>query len=161
MPEFILKTTKEDYDAAGSRFITFPPGAKAGDLQYRQVEIGMMDWDTPDVSLKIPVTVTEVGPDFKKEEKLSFGVNKAGIWKGKTIYLNVTGKDMPMKMGSDKKAHPAPKSEDLLGKTAIGVWVMQEGHKGGDPNAEKTLYPKLMDLLAPGTEIPKSGDLGI
>jgi hypothetical protein len=161
MPEFMLPVTKEDYDTAGSKFVTFPAGAKIGDVQYRNVEVGMMDWDSPGKSLKIPVTIVEVGPDFKKEDKISFGIDKGGIWKGKAIYANITGSDMPMKMGSDKKVHPAPRSEDLLGKTGIGVWLMTEGRKGGDPHGDKTLYPKLMDILAPGSKLPASGDLGI
>ena len=124
--EFMLPVTEEDYTSSGSKFITFPPGSKTGDVQYRDIETGMMDWDTIGKSLKIPIRVVEVGPDENKEEKISFGVDVKGIWKGKEIYKAITGKDMPMKVGADKKSHPAPKGTDTVGKQAVGVWVMQE-----------------------------------
>jgi len=40
-PEFILPVTEEEYQTAGSKFITFPPGAKVGDVEYRDIETGI------------------------------------------------------------------------------------------------------------------------
>ena len=148
MPEYILSDIGEkEYREAGSKFITFPPGAKAGDVEFREVEVGMLDWDTPGQSLKLPITVTEEGADFEKQEKLSFGVSSTAIWKGKEIYQNVAGKDMPFKNGK-----AVPNSDDLLGKPATGVWQLQKGHKGGDPDAEEVSYPKLVQLLPAGSK---------
>jgi hypothetical protein len=39
-------------------------------------------------------------------------------------------------------------TDDIVGAKAVGVWTMQEGHKGGDENAEKVRYPKLTALVA-------------
>ncbi len=144
-PEFILDIDQEAYEQAGSKFITFPPGAKKGDVQYRKIECGMLDWDTPQKSMKIPVVITEEGVDFNKEEKISFGVDAKGIWKGKGIYKNITGHDMPFKKGSDSKMHPVINPTEINGKEAIGQWVMTEGKKGGV--GDLVLYPKLMEIL--------------
>ena len=38
--ELILNNVTEDeYEAAGSKFVTFPPGAKEGDIEYRKKEV--------------------------------------------------------------------------------------------------------------------------
>ena len=57
---------------------------------------------------------------------------------------------MPMKMGGDKKNHPAPKGTDTVGKQAVGIWVMVEGKKGGV--GEVVTYPKLQDILPAGSK---------
>ena len=146
-PAIILPdVTEEEYNASGSKFVTFPAGTKTGDIQCRKIEIGMLDWDTPGQSMKVPITVLDEGPDEGKEDKLSFGVLATGIWKGKEIYRAITGGNMPMKTGSDGKNHPAPNPEDLAGKTAYGIWVMQEGKKGGV--GETVTYPKLTSISA-------------
>ena len=148
--EFILPVTEEEYESAGSKFITFPPGSKVGDVQYRDIECGMLDWDTPGKSMKIEITVTEEGVDNGKAEKISFGVDAKGIWKGKQIYKAITGEDMPMKKGADGKSHPAPKAMATAGKAAVGVWFMNEGKKGGV--GETVYYPKLQDVLPEGSK---------
>ena len=152
--------TEEDYESAGSKFVTFPPDAKVGDVRYLDIEIGMIDWDTPGSSMKVPITVTEEGVDKKKEEKLSFGVLPNGIWKGKEIYRAITGVDMPMKEGADGKKHPVIDPMALAGKPAVGCWQMQEGVKGGVVGAEKVTYPKLISILPAGQK-PATADLGI
>jgi len=155
MPKFLLpdidaKTLKE----AGSRFITFPPGAKVGDVELREVEVGMLAPDTPGVSMMLPIIVTQEGADFGKQDKISWGVKKdpstgrSGIWKGKEIYQNVAGKDIPL----DENGIANLDSDDLLGKPATGVWQLQKGHKGGDPTAEEVNYPKLIQLLPAGSK---------
>lgn len=158
MPKFTLDVTQEEYEKAGSKFITFPLNAPVGSLQFRDIEVGMLDWDTPGQSVKIPVTITEEGPDLGKQEKLSFGVSAEAIWKGKQLYKAICGKDMPMAQGADKKKHPAPDSDDLLGKPAVGVWQLKEGKKGGV--GEVVTYPKLVDIQPAGAK-PKVTDLGI
>lgn len=163
VPKFILDGIDEDeYNTAGSKFITFPaiPPPKVGDWQFRDIICGTLDWDSPGKSMKLPVTVVEEGPDKGKEEKISFGVDKKGIWKGKEIYLAITGHEMPMAKGADGKNHPAPDPIELYEKPAIGGWQMQMGKKGGDPNAEDVLYPKLVSILAPGTK-PATDSLGV
>lgn len=150
--------TEEEYDKAGSKFITFPPGAKVGDITYLDIEIGMLDWDSPGVSMKVPVTVAEEGVDKGKEEKISFGVDVKGIWKGKEIFRAITGGDIPMKEGSDGARHPVIDPMALVGKPAIGMWQMMSGHKGGDPAAEEVTYPKLVSIL-PAGEKPVTSEL--
>lgn len=147
--------SEDEYNLAGSKFIAFPPGAKVGDTEFRNIEIQMVDWDTPGTSMKVPVVVTEEGPDKGKEDKISFGVTKTGIWKGKEIILAITGEDMPIVNG-----HPEVPVEKMKGKAAVGMWQMQEGRKGGDPDAAVVNYPKLTTILAAGKK-PEVKDLGL
>jgi len=159
-PEFMLDVTEEEYQNEGSKFITFAPGAKVGDVEYRDIEIGMVDWDTPGSSMKVPVTITEEGVDKGKMDKISFGVKKGGIWKGKEIVIAVTGQDIPMKEGSDGQKHPAIDPMALVGKLATGVWQWMQGFSGGDETKPPVFYPKLISILASGQK-PKVEDLGI
>lgn len=151
MPQFVLKDiNKKEWDTAGSKFITFPPGAKPGDIQIREVELGMVDWDTPGQSIKFPVTVTEEGIDNGKKDKVSAGVDAKSVWKLKEI-LNTLG--VETKVVNGKIAFD---SDALTGMKTNGIWVMQKGHKGGDPNAEEVVYPKLTGFVA---EKPATGTI--
>lgn len=160
MPELEFPVDEEEYKRAGSKFITFPPEAKVGDVQFRAVEVGMIDWDTPGKSMKCPVKVIEEGVDFGKEEKISFGVDSKGVWKAKEIYTAITGQDMPMRQGADGKKHPYIDPMALVGKPAVGCWTLQRGLKGGDPNLGETIYPKLVSLHPAGYK-PMTSSLGI
>lgn len=147
--DFILESiTEQDYESAGSKFITFPEAQKQlkGAIQYREVTIGMLDWDTFGKSLKIPVVVSD-DIDTNHEDKISFGVDKKSIWKGKLLYKNITGEEMPMVVGKDGNKHPAPSKMALLGKKGFGMWVNVEGKKGGDAAKGIVIYPKLEDIL--------------
>lgn len=145
--EFILPVTSEEYRQAGSKFITMPLGITELELD---IECGMLDWETTGKSLKLPVTVIEEGPNYSRTEKLVFGIDKGGIWKGKEIYHNVTGKEPPsITSPTDGRSHPVFKVEDFLGKPATGFWQLQHGTKGGDPSGEPVVYPKLMSILPP------------
>lgn len=156
-PEIMLPdVTEDEYEKAGSKFIVMLPGETEA---FLDIEIGMLDWDTPGTSMKVPVTVVEEGPNQGKTDKLSFGVRSEGIWKGKEIYRAITGTDPPMKQGSDSKNHPVIDPMVLVGKPAVGFWQKQKGKKGGDPTAEDVTYPKLVSILAPGNK-PKVEDLG-
>ena len=149
---------ESQYDLAGSKFISFPPGATVGAIQQRNIEVIDMDWDTPGSSIKVDVQVTEEGADNGKKEKISFGVSPEAIWKGKDIYRAITGGEMPMVTGSDKKNHPKPDPGEVIGKKAVGVWKMTAGRKGGDPDADVVYYPKLDSIPPAGA---KTENLGI
>jgi len=157
MAEFQLPATEEEYQRAGSKFVTFPPNAKVGDSLFLDIEIGMIDWDTPGVSMKVPVTVTEEGLDKNKTDKISFGVKADGIWKGREIYKAILEEEMPMKSGADGKKHPVIDPMALAGKPAVGCWQLQEGKKGGV--GETVVYPKLQTILSPRSK-PKVEGLG-
>lgn len=160
MPELEFPVTEDEYRTAGSKFVTFPPEAKVGDVQFRAVEVGMVDWDTPGKSMKCPIKVTEEGPDQGKEDKISFGVDSKGVWKAKEIYLAVTGADIPMKDGADGNKHPFIDPMALVGKAAVGCWVFQKGYKGGDPAQGEVTYPKLTSLHPAGYQ-PEATSLGL
>jgi len=49
--------------------------------------------------------------------------------------------------------HPRLVPSVVAGKPAVGLWRLQEGHKGGDPTAEMVLYPKLVAILPPGSKV--------
>ncbi len=151
-PEFMLPVTEEEYETAGSKFVTFPPGAKVGDSLFLDCEVGMPDWDTPGKSLKFPITITEECADKGKEDKISTGVDSKSVWKLKEITQRVTGEDLPMKKGSDGKTHPALNPMAFVGKSAVAHYQLIEGKKGGDPAGERTVYPKLIELLAAGSK---------
>jgi len=159
--EFILPVTEEEYETAGSKFITFldkegraVPATEwkkiVGESTFLDVELGMPDWDTPGKSLKFPLSIIEEGPDKGKEDKISAGVDTKGIWKLKEIVKSVLGSDLAMKKGADNKMHPSLNPTAFVGKQAVGQWVMQSGHAGGDPSKPITYYPKLVTLLPPG-----------
>jgi hypothetical protein len=151
MPKFILDgVSKDDYDAAGSKFITMTPEEKAAGRAYRDVEVGELAWDTPGRSMMIPVVIKEKGVDEGKKEKVSFGISTEAIFKGKEMYRNICGKDMPFEKGSDSKQHPAPDSDALLGKKAVGYWEMATGKKGG--TGADVQYPKLVSILSAGSK---------
>lgn len=150
--EFILPVTEEEYEAGGSKFITFMPGAKVGDVQYREIECDMPDWDTAGKSIKFPVTVTEEGPDKGKDGKISTGVDSKSVWKLKELHAAIVGGDLEMKAGADGKKHPVFKPTEYAGKAAVGVWTMMKGTKGGVEGAEEVLYPKLTNILLAGSK---------
>jgi len=161
--EFVLPVTEEEYEAGGSKFIAFtdeqgnvvPSGSwskMVGSVNSRAVEVGMPDWDTPGRSLKFPVVITEEGADKGKEDKMSTGVDSKSVWKLKEIHAAVIGGDLEMKKGADGKKHPVFKPTEYVGKPAVGIWEMQKGHKGGDPSAGETYYPKLVQLLPAGSK---------
>ena len=167
--EFILPVTEEEYEAGGSKFIAFmdeagnvvPSGGwsrMVGAVNYRAVECGMPDWDTPGQSMKFPVTITDEGMDKGKEDKISTGVSSKSVWKLKEIHSAVIGGDLEMKSGADGKKHPVLKPTEYAGKAAVGVWEMQAGFKGGDEKAGATYYPKLVQLLPAGST-PKTESL--
>ncbi len=161
--EFILPVTEEEYEAGGSKFIAFTDGQGnvatsgiwgklVGHVNYRAVELGMPDWDTPGKSLKFLVTIIEEGVDKGKEDKVSTGIDSKSVWKLKEIHAAVVGGNLEMKAGADGKKHPIFKPTEYVGKTAVGVWEMQKGFKGGDPSAGETYYPKLVQLLPAGSK---------
>ena len=155
--DFTLPATEEEYLASSSKYPTFPPGAKVGDTLARTVEVIGFDWDTPGNSIKIEVQITEEGADKSKQDKISFGIeakkkdgSPGGLWKGRELYKNTTGEEMPMVEDPDGTNHPKPDPMAVIGKTAEGVWIMQEGKKGGV--GEPVIYPKLMNLLPAGSK---------
>jgi len=167
--EFILPVTEEEYEAGGSKFIAFtdendnvvPSGSwtkMVGTVNYRAVELGMPDWDTPGKSIKFPVVITEEGVDKGKEDKIATGVDSKSIWKLKEIHTAVIGGDLEMKSGADGKNHPVMKPTEYAGKAAVGIWEMQAGLKGGVEGAGATYYPKLVQLLPAGST-PKTESL--
>jgi hypothetical protein len=142
--------TEEEYESAGSKFVTFPVGAKKGDNLYLDCTIGMPDWDTPGKSLKFPIAIVEEGVDQGKEDKLSTGVDTKSIWKLKEIARNVLGKDLAMTKGADDKNHPVVNPTEYVGKAAVAHYQMLEGRKGGLETGEPVMYPKLIALLPAG-----------
>lgn len=139
--ELILPVTAKEYESAGSKFVVFPANAQVGDVQYRDVEIGAVDWGTPGESIKFPVTITEEGADEGKIDKLTCGVKSQAVWKLKET-LRELGVEVKIVNGK-----PRFDTDELTGMTAIGIWTMQEGYKGGDETAEKVRYPKLTALV--------------
>jgi len=158
----LLDIDEESFDAAGSKFITFPPGAKVGDMQSRRVEITPdAGWDNVGNSIKFPVVVVEKGPDKGKEDKLSFGIKKDAIWKGKEACaaLGVDLNDVfPTVETADGQKRKKLVPSAVIGKQAYGIWTMQEGVKGGIEGGDKVLYPKLTGF---SKEPLKAESLGI
>jgi hypothetical protein len=147
--EFILeRITEEEFEVAGSKFITIPADKKSqvGYTTYRKAIIGMLTWDTVGRSMKFPFTIAEE-LDLNKEDKISFGVDKKGIWKGKELYKAVTGGDMPMAKGKDGNMHPSPNPMECMGKNVWVQYVNQKGAKGGDASKGETIYPKAQAFL--------------
>lgn len=141
--EFVLPITEEEFETSGSKWITFDPNAAEGTIELRNVEIGVVDWDTPGVSLKYPVTIID-GIDKGKTDKLSAGVSKDAVWKIKEIHKAL---GVPVQM---KDGKPVIKPKEVSGKNAVGVWIIRIGTKGGVAGADKTVYPKLEAIQPEG-----------
>lgn len=145
--EFTIPVEQDTFEKAGSKFISFDPTAPIGTIIKLPVEMGMPDWDTPNVSIKFPVTIIGNGQDAGKTDKVAAGVGETGVWKLKEI-LAALECPLEMRQGTDGKNRPVFKGEDVAGKNAMGVWEVQKGKKGGDPNAEDVVYPKLVGISA-------------
>lgn len=151
MPEFVLDVSQEEFEKAGSKFITFNSDDPVGKLYYKEIEMDVPDWDTAGISMKFPVRVIgpESDPDIGKEDKISCGVSKEAVWKLKDI-LKALGVSYTIKKGADGKARPAFNSDDVAGKKAVGQWEIQIGAKGGDRSKGETKYPKLVSIYPAG-----------
>ena len=151
--EFILGgVTEEEYEIAGSRFVTFPPGSQIGASLFLDAECGMPDWDTPGQSIKFPVIITEWGPDKGKEDKVSTGVDAKSLWKLKEVHEAIVGAPIEMRAGGDGKNHPVIIPTVYVGKAVVAHFQIQAGTKGGVIGAERVTYPKLIELLPAGTK---------
>ena len=157
----LLDIDEEEFNTAGSKFITFPPGAKVGSMQSRKVEITPdAGWDTVGNSIKFPVVIIEDGPDKGKEDKLSFGIKKEAIWKGKEACaaLGVELNDVfPTVETADGQKRKKLVPSAVVGKQTYGIWTIQEGLKGGIEGGEKVLYPKLTGFSAEPLETESLG----
>ena len=142
----VLPVSEEEFEKAGSKFVTFPAGAKPGDVELRNIEMGMPDWKQQGVSIQLPVTITEEGVDQGKEDNLFCGVTPDAVWKLKAV-LSTIGVGYK-KVGKNV----AFNSEEVVGKPAVGVWTWQKGTKGGVEGGEPTFYSKLTDIQAPDTK---------
>ena len=151
MPEFIIPTTEEEYEKAGSKFITFSPDDEVGKLYYKDIELDMPDWDTPGQSIKFPLRITEEGPDFGKEDKISAGVTSIGVWKLKDL-LNALDVTVEMRVGADKKKRPVFASEEVAGKAAVGVWQVQMDKRKPEEGGKGVKYPKLINIMPAGSQ---------
>lgn len=152
MPEFVLPVTEDEYEKAGSKFITFDPNAPAGRLLYLGIEMDMPDWETPGQSIKFPIRVTEEGPDFGKEDKIVGGITRDGIWKTKDI-LKALDIVPEMRVGADQKKHPVITNETVLGvagKLAVGCWQIQVDSRAPEKGGKGTKYPKLVNIYPAG-----------
>lgn len=148
-PEIVLPVTEEEYEKAGSKFISFDPSAPVGTLVYREIEMDMPDWDTPGQSLKFPVRVTQEGEDFGKEDKLSAGVGATAMWKLKDI-LKALDVELEMRVGADKKKHPVFDTMVVAGKQAVGCWQVQIDSRAPEAGGKGTKYTKLVSIFPAG-----------
>lgn len=150
-PEFVLDITKEDWEKATSKFITFDPSDKVGTLYYRDVELGIYDWKTPGQSLNVPVRVTEEGQDFDKEASLFPGVSKDALFRTKEIFERALGLTVEYRIGADKKSHVVlPDPMVVAGKLAVGCWQLQVDERGAEAGGKGTKYTKLITLYPAG-----------
>lgn len=151
MPEMELDVTQEEYEVAGSKFITFPPEKqKLGQVEYRKIQIANVDWKTPGQSFDFAITVMDAGPDEGKEDHIYPGAAKNAIWKTKAILAAI---DIPIK---ETKGGKISFDSDLcIGKEAYGVWAWIQGVN--QSTQQPTFYPKLNDIVKePGTETGQS-----
>ena len=136
--ELTLNTSKKVWETSGSKFLDMPAGAKKGDLLVRKVELGAIDWDTPEQSIKFPVTVIQPGADEGKKDKLSCGVGENAVWKLKGI-CNKLG--IPIKFINGKVSI---NTDGFEGKEMYGTWIVETGINQSTQN--EFLMPKLNDL---------------
>lgn len=138
MAEFVLPINKEEFDKAGSKFITM--GEKETET-YREVEMGMPTWKTTGKSIAFPVIIVK-GIDEGREQEIVAGVDSRGVWKLKDI-LRALGVEFTFTSNGSPKFSP----QEVFGKRAKGKWIKETGRKGGLEDGELVTYPKLVDIL--------------
>jgi hypothetical protein len=136
--ELTINVSKKTWETTGRKFIDLPAGAKEGDVLVRKVELGAIDWDTPEQSIKFPVTIIEAGADEGKKDKLSCGVGENAVWKLKNICRNLS---IPVKFVNNKVSINTDGTE---GMEVYGTWIVQVGKNQTTGN--EFLMPKLNDL---------------
>jgi hypothetical protein len=138
MAEFVIPVSKDDYEKAGSKFITMGQNETEA---YRNVEFGMPDWKTAGKSIVFPATVVG-GVDDGKEQSIFAGVDTNGVWKLKEI-LKAIGVDVTF----NKAGQPMFDAQAVFGKKATARFIWETGHKDGDKNQPVVRYPKMVDIM--------------
>ena len=145
-----MGVNQDQFNAAGSKFVTMTPEEDAKGEAYRLVEFQMPYWKSPGRTIGFPVKVTS-GDDTGKDQEIFAGVDEKGVWKTKDILRAIRVPITQNKAGFVEFDDTA-----VFGKTARGRWIMESGHKGGDPNAEIVRYPKLVDILPAAATVEDS-----
>lgn len=149
MPDIILPVDEKEYEEAGSKFITCSVPLTAdnvGHTEYRNISLGAVEEKQAGVSVVFKGTIAD-GIDEGKAAELSAGIQANAIWKLKEL-LKVAG--VPVKwIGTGAAKKPSFDPTATVGKKVIGVFVVEEGKKGGI--GEAVYYPKLVSFLPEGT----------
>jgi hypothetical protein len=148
LPKITLPSSEQEYKEAGSKFITIPPNADGkeneGDTIVLDLECGMLDWDTPGVSVKFPVKVTQKGSvDLGKSDKISCGVAVNALWKLKETVTAFGHEDAV----SFEDGKPVIDGDKLVGAKARGIWTRVISNT--DP---PFLFAKLQSIIPTGSE---------
>lgn len=147
MADIILGVTEEEYEQAGSKFITSSVPLTAenvGHVEYRNIELGLPYEKTAGKSISFPGKIVG-GVDDGKDAEIAAGINKAGVWKLKEILRAI---DVPVKMVTTSGGkRPSFDPTAVAGKKCLGMYAIEEGKKGGDPDGESVYYPKLTTIL--------------
>jgi len=156
LPDIVLGVTEEEYELAGSKFITAAVPLTAdnvGHTEYRNIELGLPFEKTAGKSVSFIGKIMD-GVDEGKETEIVAGISKdpttgkSGVWKLKEILRNI---DVPVKMiDTPTGRKPSFDSTEVAGKKCTGLYQIQAGTKGGVPGAEEVYYPKLVSILPPG-----------
>lgn len=89
MPDVILDVSEQDWNEAGSKYVTIPPGASGQEAEGDNItllcESSLPEWKTPGKSLKWGFTVTEKGINEGKYAEMYPAVTKDGLFKTKQI----------------------------------------------------------------------------
>jgi len=146
LPKIGLPVSEKEYKEAGSKFITIPAGANSkeqvGDTIALDIECGMPNWDTPGVSIKFPVKVTEKDSvDYGKADKISCGVSSTAIWKLKDT---VRGLGLESAV-TFKNGKPELDADAFVGTKARGIWVRVKSNT--DP---PFMFAKLQSIVPAG-----------
>lgn len=127
MGKFILDTTLEEFEKAGSKF------ASEG---LHLAEMGMPEWEQEGKSIRFPFIITE-GIDNGKEGKLVGGVSKAAQWKIREI-LDAVG----VKYASAKGGGVTFDENDCVGKSFKVLYVTEVDKRSPEEGGKGTTYTK-------------------
>ena len=133
--------TTEDYEKATSKF------AAAGE---HLSELGMIEWDTPGVSLKFPFTIIEEGNDKGKEGKISAGVSKKSLWKVRELETAL-GLEKGELVSTDKDGRLVIKEAVIMscvGKKFLSVWEDQKDSRTPEEGGTGNTYSKPVSAKA-------------
>ncbi len=135
--------SKDDMDAAGSKFVSLPG--------YYKVEFGTPYWKTPGRSLGFPFTIIE-GAEEGKEAEIFAGVTKEAVWKIKEILKAIEVDYQVIKATGNVAFDPT----EVSGKQGRVLFELQKDERPENEGGTGKSYAKPTTVYSLSAGVPES-----